>query len=156
MRKIDQLLEHYGESHTHPTNKLIHWICIPTIMFSLFGLLYAIPFPLGKSAIANWGVFALAFALIYYARLSLSLYFGFLAIGVGILIGNATIFTALGNNAVSMVLCSLVIFVIAWIFQFIGHKMEGKKPSFLEDVQYLLIGPSWLLHFILKKVGIPY
>ena len=50
----------------------------------------------------------------------------------------------------------LSIFVITWIFQFIGHKIEGKKPSFLKDLQFLLIGPIWLLHFILKKIGIPY
>ena len=50
----------------------------------------------------------------------------------------------------------LSIFVITWIFQFIGHKIEGKKPSFLKDLQFLLVRPIWLLHFILKKIGIPY
>jgi uncharacterized membrane protein YGL010W len=46
----------------------------------------------------------------------------------------------------------LSIFVITWIFQFVGHKIEGKKPSFLKDLQFLLIGPIWLLHFVLKKL----
>jgi len=50
----------------------------------------------------------------------------------------------------------LVVFVIAWIGQFIGHKIEGKKPSFLDDLRFLLIGPIWLLHFILKKASIRY
>lgn len=50
----------------------------------------------------------------------------------------------------------LAVFVITWIFQFIGHKIEGKKPSFLKDLQFLLIGPIWLLGFILKKTGIRY
>ena len=51
---------------------------------------------------------------------------------------------------------SVIIFVIAWIGQFIGHKIEGKKPSFIEDLQFLLIGPAWLLSFIYKKIGIKY
>jgi uncharacterized membrane protein YGL010W len=48
------------------------------------------------------------------------------------------------------------VFIITWIFQFIGHTIEGQKPSFLKDLQFLLIGPIWLLGFILKKIGIKY
>jgi uncharacterized membrane protein YGL010W len=51
---------------------------------------------------------------------------------------------------------SLIIFFVAWIGQFYGHKVEGKKPSFLKDIQFLLIGPAWLMHFIYKRLGIPY
>jgi uncharacterized membrane protein YGL010W len=50
----------------------------------------------------------------------------------------------------------LSVFVITWIFQLIGHKIEGQKPSFLKDLQFLLIGPIWILGFILKKTGIRY
>lgn len=50
----------------------------------------------------------------------------------------------------------LALFIITWILQFVGHKIEGKKPSFLKDLQFLLIGPIWLLSFILKKLGIRY
>ena len=51
---------------------------------------------------------------------------------------------------------SLIIFFVAWVGQFYGHKVEGKKPSFLKDIQFLLIGPAWLMHFIYKRLGIPY
>ena len=50
---------------------------------------------------------------------------------------------------------SMLIFIFAWIGQFIGHKIEGQKPSFFEDIQFLLIGPAWLLSFIYKKLGVP-
>ena len=49
---------------------------------------------------------------------------------------------------------SLIIFTLAWIGQFIGHKIEGQKPSFFEDFKFLLIGPAWLLSFIYKKLGV--
>ena len=50
----------------------------------------------------------------------------------------------------------LVVFIAAWIGQFIGHKIEGKKPSFLKDIVFLLIGPAWLLSKIYRKVGLKY
>ena len=53
-------------------------------------------------------------------------------------------------------LTCLVIFVIGWIGQFIGHAIEGKRPSFMKDIQFLLIGPLWLLGHLYRKLGIAY
>ena len=60
----------------------------------------------------------------------------------------------IGQN--NLLIVSLTMFFIAWILQFIGHKIEGKKPSFIKDIQFLLIGPAWLLGFIYKKIGIKF
>jgi uncharacterized membrane protein YGL010W len=155
-KTIDSLLDKYGESHQNGINKLIHWICVPSIMFSLFGLLYAIPFPVERGLFTNWAALFLAAALVYYLRLSIPMFLGFVIIGGLMLYGNNAIYEATFGDAKMLALISLAIFVLAWIGQFIGHKIEGKKPSFLEDLQFLLIGPAWLLHFIFKKVGIGY
>lgn len=154
-RKIDVLLDKYGESHTNATNKLIHWVCIPAIVFSLLGLFYTIPFPIEKNMFANWAMVFTALALVYYLLLSIPLFLGFLLIGGGMAIANYYLAVALGDNMMHLWV-SIGIFFIAWVFQFIGHKIEGAKPSFLEDVQFLLIGPAWLLHYIYKKLGIKY
>ena len=156
MTKVQQLLDAYGESHQNWTNKLIHWFCVPGIMFSLMGMLYAIPFPGGRSLFGNWAAIVILLALVYYLRLSLTLFFGFLIIGGLLVWGNHALFQAHGMGAMRHFYISLGIFVVFWIGQFIGHKIEGKKPSFLEDIQFLLVGPAWLLHFIYKKLGIPY
>jgi uncharacterized membrane protein YGL010W len=156
-RPIDALLSEYSESHLNPTNKLIHWVCVPTIMFSLLGMLYALPFPFAAKGIwSNWAAVLLAFALVYYLRLSLPLFIGFVCIGGAMLWGNALLYGALGQSPSAMAQWCLGIFALAWVGQFIGHKIEGKKPSFFKDVQFLLIGPAWLLHFIFKKTGIKY
>ncbi len=155
-KTIDLLLDKYGESHQNGINKLIHWVCVPSIMFSLFGLLYAIPFFVERSLFANWATYALVLALVYYMRLSTPMFVGFVLIGGSMVYGVDAIYQMTFGDAKMVALISLVIFVVAWIFQFIGHKIEGKKPSFLEDLQFLLIGPAWLLHFIYKKVGIKY
>lgn len=155
-RQIDLLLDKYGESHQNGINKLIHWICVPSIMFSLFGLLYAIPFLVERSLYTNWATFLLVLALVYYMRLSLPMFIGFVFIGGAMVYGVNAIYEMTFGDAKMLALISFVIFAIAWVFQFIGHKIEGKKPSFLEDVQFLLVGPAWLLHFIFKKVGIKY
>ena len=151
MSKIDAYLDKYGESHQNHTNKLIHWVCVPAIMFSLFGLLYAIPFPVERGLFTNWSAVAIVLAWIYYLRMSIPMFLGFLVIGGLLVWGNNAIYHAIGEDAGQLAIISLGIFVIAWIGQFIGHKIEGKKPSFLEDLQFLLIGPAWLLHFIYKK-----
>ncbi len=156
MSKIDSYLDKYGESHQNHTNKLIHWVCVPAIMFSLFGILYAIPFPVERGLFTNWSAVVIVLAWIYYLRLSIPMFLGFLVIGSLLVWGNNALYQALGEDAGQLALVSLGIFVIAWIGQFIGHKIEGKKPSFLEDLQFLLIGPAWLLHFIYKKLGIVY
>ena len=151
MKQIDVLLNTYGESHMNVTNKLIHWVCVPAIMFSLLALLFAIPFFVDRSWYANWAMVFLLFAWVYYARLSAIMLIGFIIIGCLMLWGIYALYGVADYRAGKLAIYALIIFVIAWIGQFIGHKIEGKKPSFLEDIQFLLIGPAWLMHFIFRK-----
>lgn len=155
MKQIDFLLNKYGESHQNATNKLIHWICVPTILFSLLGMIYALPFPVAKTMFFNWASVILLIASLYYLRLSIPLFFGFLLFNLAMVWALHRVALSTGDGAAIAKVC-LIVFVIAWIGQFIGHKIEGKKPSFFEDVQYLLVGPAWLMHFIYKKLGIKY
>ncbi|HEY1009458.1 MAG TPA: Mpo1-like protein [Daejeonella sp.] len=161
-RLVDVYFDKYAESHENPTNKLIHWICVPLIVFSLFGLIWAIPFPhlefLGKyNGYVNWASFLIAFAVYYYYKLSPVLSYVMLLIIMVFSAGVVSLEKAHRLNGwPEMWHVCLVIFVVAWIGQFIGHKIEGKKPSFLDDVKFLLIGPIWLVHFVFKRVGIRY
>lgn len=158
MRKIDALLEEYGESHKNETNKAIHWICVPLIFLSVVGLIASIPSGpvqkvLGENPYSNWAFVVLVLVLVYYVSLSIPLSFGMLLFGVLCMY----IVRLLGQTDVAPLwMISIIIFVVAWIGQFYGHKVEGKKPSFLKDVQFLLIGPAWLMHFIYRKLRIPY
>jgi len=151
MKTADQWLDQYGESHQNPTNKLIHWFCIPAIVVSLLGLLLSVPMPWSIPHL-NLATLFVAFAVGFYSLLSFRLMLGMAAVA------SACYAIALSLGGLSMPLwaTSLGIFVVSWIVQFVGHQIEGKKPSFLEDVQFLMIGPLWLLSFIYKKLGISY
>ncbi|MBA4303913.1 MAG: hypothetical protein C0424_06785 [Sphingobacteriaceae bacterium] len=158
MRKIDQLLAEYGESHQNHTNKMVHWICVPAIMFSLIGLIWNLPHAFLQNWVqqtghpwVNWGSLFLVAASLYYVRLSIPLFLGMLFISTAFAWGNVQLHT-LGSTA--HIFISFGVFAVAWVGQFIGHKIEGKKPSFLKDLQFLLIGPAWLLHFVYQKMGI--
>lgn len=158
MRRIDALLAEYGESHQNETNKAIHWICVPLIFFSVVGLVASIPSGvvqnfLGTNPYANWATVVLVVAIVYYVTLSIPLSLGMMLFSALCLIGVNYIVQL--NIAPLWAVC-LGIFVLAWIGQFYGHKVEGKKPSFFKDLQFLLIGPAWLMHFVYKKIGIPY
>ena len=152
MKTIQQWLAEYGESHKNETNKTIHWICVPAIFFSVIALLYGIKIPiafLGHSL--NVAKVVLALAIFYYGILSLTLWVGLMLFG-----GLCLWLCHLIETAAFMPLWlfAVIVFVLAWIGQFYGHKIEGKKPSFLKDLQFLLIGPAWLMSFIYKKLGI--
>lgn len=159
MRKIDQLLAEYGESHQNATNKTIHWICVPLIFFSVVGLIASIPSGIVQSFMgqgnpyANWAAVVLIIVIAYYVSLSIPLTIGMALFGALCLVAAAKLSTL--EIAPLWAIC-LGIFVVAWIGQFYGHKVEGKKPSFFKDLQFLMIGPAWLMHFIYKKLGIPY
>mgnify|MGYP001814125165 FL=1 len=156
MRKIDLLLNEYGESHENRLNKFIHWICVPVIVWTVVALVWSIPFPwkIGSGIVpVNWAVIALVLAQVYYFSLSRRL-------GMGLLLYNLAMLwlTAAIEQASPWPLwqVALVVFVVAWIGQFIGHIFEGKRPSFFKDVQFLLIGPAWLMSFVYRKIGYPY
>lgn len=153
MRAIHRWLTEYGQSHTHPVNETIHWICVPTIVWTVVALLFCIPVPAQLGEFAVPGLFAyvaVAAALLYYLRLSPLLMLGMLVFASGCLALSATLHARLGGNLGWL---ALAVFVAAWIGQFIGHKVEGKKPSFLKDVFFLLIGPIWLLAHLYRKWG---
>jgi uncharacterized membrane protein YGL010W len=154
MKKINSLLNQYGESHKNGTNKLIHWICVPAIFFSIVGLVSIIPFPweinIYEGINLSWALIALVLVLLYYVSLSVSLSLGMLLFSIGCIFLCSKI-----NVSIYALWIYIGIFAFSWVFQFIGHNIEGKKPSFLQDIQFLLIGPAWLMHFILKKLNIP-
>jgi uncharacterized membrane protein YGL010W len=141
MRKIDNLFSRYGESHRNPTNKAIHWICVPLITWSLLAALWA------WTPVAAYVLIALAVA--FYISLSLPIAIGMLVVS-GFMVLTLTVVTE------HLLIVAIVVFVAAWIGQFIGHKIEGKKPSFFEDIKFLLIGPAWLLGFAYRRLGIAY
>lgn len=152
-RKIERLLKEYSESHQNTTNKLIHWFCVPLIFFTIYGLIRTIPVPEFFTEISpffNWANLAMYLALIYYVFLSIPLFFGLVIWVLIVTVLNEFLYFKLGLS--NFLWLSICLFVLAWIGQFIGHKIEGKKPSFLKDLQFLLIGPAWLMNFILKVV----
>lgn len=154
MKTAAQWFEEYGESHRNPTNKAIHWICVPVIFWTVTALLYSIPFPFFKHEIAgNWAALIMVFVTAYYFRLAPSLGVGMASFSVFCLWLSSFLTSAI---ALPLWQVAIAAFVIAWIGQFVGHSIEGKRPSFLKDLQFLLIGPAWLLGFVYRKAGIAY
>lgn len=155
MRTVTEWLGEYGASHKNPTNELLHWVCVPLIVLTLLGLLWSLPVPdlfAGISPWVNWATVATFAALLYYLSLSP-------ALAVGILIAFTVLLLIthwLATLPWPLWLTSITIFVVAWIGQFIGHAIEGKRPSFFKDLQFLLIGPLWLLATAYRRMGLRY
>jgi len=142
MKDLQQWLSEYGESHQNRTNKIIHYICVPAIFMTVVGLLWAVPFPVENvSPLVNWATLLLIPAMLFYIKLSV-----FLGLGMIFFSGLTVLFVHWWslNMDMSVLMMSIIVFVVAWILQFVGHKIEGKKPSFFKDVQFLMIGPAWI------------
>ena len=139
-RAIDTLLAKYSESHLNHTNEIIHFVCVPVIVFTLLGIVWWIH-PLAALAVT-------IAALVYYVQLSPPF-------AIGMLLMSALMLGLLSLLPRAAVLpLSIAIFVLAWIGQFIGHKIEGKKPSFLDDLRFLLIGPLFVLSFLYRRLNL--
>lgn len=152
MKSIQQWLAEYGESHQNQTNKSIHWICVPVIFFSVMGLLYGVKLPwLILGTPVNLAMIILVLVIVYYFALSKTLWIGMVLFGLFCL---WLCYLIENSGMIQLWLFCLIVFTLAWIGQFYGHNVEGKKPSFFKDIQFLLIGPAWLMSFIYKKLGI--
>lgn len=153
MRNFNQWITEYSVSHKNPTNKKIHNFCVPAIMLSLLGLIYLIPFPqdLGFGPIDNWAVVFIIPCLLFYLSLNRMIFIGMLFLAFFML----SIIYLVGDKTI-LLYSSIIVFVVAWIGQFYGHKIEGKKPSFLQDLVFLLIGPIWVIKNLYDKMGVKY
>ncbi|MDE0979168.1 MAG: DUF962 domain-containing protein [Flavobacteriales bacterium] len=157
MKTMQDWLDAYGVSHQNPINKLFHWICVPTIFISLVGLLSRIPLPelfgAGWAPYLHVGTALLLGGLVFFIRLSPVMALTMAVISACSLYGVKLINIQTGDAAGWYYFAA---FAVAWIGQFIGHKIEGEKPSFFDDLKFLMIGPAWLAGFVLQKSGIRY
>ena len=151
-REVDRWLGNYSEDHRNPANILIHWICVPLILWTVIALLWVVPVPAMLGRAGLWAAVTMFAALSFYLRLSralgLAMFVAFVVLG---LITEA-LYRSLGPSMLMWL--AIGVFVVAWIAQFVGHKVEGKRPSFLTDLAYLLIGPAWIVAKIMRRIGI--
>ncbi len=153
--RIQYWLDEYAKDHRHPVNQRLHKVCVPLIVLSLVGLLWSIPVPAAFVQISpalNWATAFLLAAVVYYFILSIPL-----ALGMAPLV----LLTVLIVDRLTLLpwplwATSAVIFTVAWIGQFYGHAVEGRKPAFFRDLQFLMIGPLWVLAALYRRLGIPY
>lgn len=151
MRTYNQWMDEYGVSHKNPTNQAIHKVCVPLIVLTVLGLFWVIPTPAIFSQVPflNWATLMGVAALVFYFSLNIKVGIGML---IQFLIMSYICHTI--NQTGHLLTFSVVVFILAWIGQFYGHKIEGKKPSFLQDIVFLLIGPIWVIRFLYQKLGI--
>lgn len=151
-RSMREWLDSYSQDHQHPINRLLHWICVPLIVWSALALLWTAPVPASLLRPGAWAVFAIVLAFAWYWKRSHRLG-GALLIALAMLaLICAWAFDPLGPTRMRWL--ALGVFAIAWVGQFIGHLFEGRRPSFFTDLAYLLVGPAWLMDKLLNRIGL--
>ena len=152
-RPIDRWFDSYSGDHRNAINQRIHVVAVPAILWSVIALLWCIPVPPGgwfkPGIVAALGMFG---AWMFYYRASRPLGFGMLAVFVLMSWLTWGLHYLYGTRV--LLWSAIAVFVVAWIAQFIGHKIEGRKPSFLTDLTYLLIGPAWVVAKLYRRMGL--
>jgi len=152
MRSMQDWLDSYSADHRDPTNRVAHWLCVPPIVWSVIALLWTIPVPASLLRPGAWAVLVIVLAFYWYWKRSHVLAAALLVAFAALALLTHLLFTGLG--AARLCWLAIAVFVLAWIGQFIGHHFEGRRPSFLTDVSYLLIGPAWLMAKFLRRLGV--
>jgi uncharacterized membrane protein YGL010W len=129
---------------------------VPAIFVSTLGLFWLIPVGqwLGlEGAAAYWvngGTLLAVLCMPFYLRLSMGvslLMLGWLAVSIAVV-------TLVDRSALSLGWSALVLWLVAWAVQVWGHKVEGKKPSFTDDLVFLLVGPVFVSLELAYKLGL--
>lgn len=154
MRDIHQWFGSYAADHKNPINRAIHWVCVPTIMWAVIAALWTIPSVSEWTQPGLWAVVAMFAAYLFYHRLSHNLSY---AMAIAFAVSGAIAWALYGAlGARGLLILAAVLFVLAWIGQFIGHAIEGHRPAFFDNIVQLLIGPAWLMGKLMRKMGIAY
>lgn len=153
-RPLDAWFAAYGRDHRNPVNQALHVVCVPLILWSLIAMLWAIPVPGSWFRPGVWAAVAMLLAWLFWYRGSRRLGLGMLAVLLVMAAGTALLVQALGPRPTFYL--ALAVFISAWVGQFIGHQLEGRRPSFLTDLRYLLIGPAWVLAKLYRRFGWAY
>ncbi|MGC8517109.1 MAG: DUF962 domain-containing protein [Steroidobacteraceae bacterium] len=134
-KTLDQWLTEYSLSHRHPVNRAAHTVCVPVILFALLALLWSVE--IAGVRIAYLMMIAVA---PFYVRLGTRA-----TVAIGAQLAVCVLILAFWPSAVPLRPVALGLFTIAWIGQFIGHAIEGRRPKFFQDLTFLLIGPLWVV-----------
>ena len=154
MRSVNEWFGNYSQDHRHPTNRLIHWICVPLILWSVMAALWVIPVPPSIGRPGFWCGMAMVAAFAFYWKMSKPVGIAMLIAFVVFGLVTEILYRTLGPG--DLLWLAIGVFVVAWIGQFIGHHIEGARPSFLTDLAYLLIGPAWLAGKLMRRLNIHY
>jgi uncharacterized membrane protein YGL010W len=152
MRSMQEWLDSYSADHRNPVNQVAHWLCVPPIVWAVIAMLWTVPVPESQLRPGAWAVMVIVLSFYWYWKRSHPLAVALLVAFAVLALITHLLATEFGMA--TLLRAAIVVFVVAWIGQFIGHHFEGRRPSFLTDLSYLLIGPAWLMAKLLRRVGV--
>lgn len=150
-RAIDRYFASYSADHRHPLNQRIHVVAVPAILWSVVALVWCVPVFGTWTRTGIWAALAMFAAWSFYNRLSRRLGLGMLALFFFCGCVCRLIEMRVGPGV--LLAAAAAVFVFAWVAQFVGHHYEGRRPSFLTDLVYLLIGPAWVMAKCYRRLG---
>lgn len=133
----------YQSYHLNPHNQLTHFFGIPMIVISVIWISTWLPWNLEYLVFFGFVALWIAMDLVIGAILGL-IFLPFFLIGLNW-------FQDLGT--VTGLVIFLVLFVVGWIIQIVGHIFEGRKPALMDNLFQGLLGPMFLVYEVFVHTG---
>lgn len=152
--RLENWFASYSSDHLNPTNQRLHIICVPLILWAVVALLWCIPVPGSLFGPGAFAALAMFLTWSFYYRHSRALGAGMMLVFIAFACGTHWLYFRLG--AANLAWLAFGVFALAWVGQFVGHHIEGRRPSFLTDLTYLLVGPVWVLAKLYRRLRLPY
>ena len=150
MAGIEQNLTQYAAYHRDRRNIATHFVGVPMIVFAVVLALAVVVIPVGSIAVTLAAVLSIV-ASIYYLKLDLALGITMAVVLFSYCAASSEITHRMGSGAALGI--AAAVFTLGWIIQFVGHKYEGVKPAFFDDVKQLLVGPLFVCAELAFLVG---
>lgn len=149
MKSAQEQLSTYKSVHLNPSNIRLHFVGIPLIITAIVLLLSLVSLPLNESLRINLAQLFFVVAMIYYILLRWTL-----AIGLFLFLAPLVYVATIVSDVNNLYVWAIVVFIVGWLIQFIGHKLERAKPAFVDDLNQLMIGPFFLMAEVYFLVGL--
>lgn len=149
MRNLEQQITQYAAYHRDRRNIATHFVGVPMIVFSVV------------LALVPWTIFGINSALIVVAAAAIYYLILDLALGTAMLVflfffcylASVYVNTRVGHAGMVMGMAAFL-FIVGWVIQFVGHRFEGMKPAFTDDVMGLVIGPLFIVTEVFFILGL--
>ena len=144
MQPLEQPMGMYTAYHRHPLNRVIHFIMVPAIVWSLLVWTDLVPLFTISGIDITLAFVLMGALLVWYLMMDFALGVASVAVFTVLLVTAISLNETVGAATAAGI--AGIVFVASWVFQFLGHGVwEKRRPALMDNALQVLIAPMFLV-----------